>query len=92
MGKFKRILVVFSAIVMSFGIGCMKDADGYDGYWVVNATDPGQNKTNSVTVEFKQATKAIAYIQGEETEITLKDGKYTFELTSGDGVFVIPIK
>ena len=73
-------------------IGCMKDTDGYDGYWIVNATDPGQNLSNSVTVEFKQATKAIAYVLGEETEITLKDGKYTFDLTSGEGVFVIPIQ
>ena len=91
-GDYKNARIASATATEEAIIGCMKDADGYDGYWVVNATDPGQNKTNSVTVEFKQATKAIAYIQGEETEITLKDGKYTFELASGDGVFVIPIK
>lgn len=73
-------------------IGCMKDADGYDGYMICNATDPGQNLSNSVTVTFKKASKAIAYINGEETEITLKNGTYTFELEAGGGVFVIPIQ
>lgn len=73
-------------------IGCLKDADGYDGYMIVNATDPGKDLSNSVTVTFKKATKAIAYIKGEETEITLKDGSYTFDLESGAGVFVIPIQ
>lgn len=73
-------------------IGCMKDSEGYDGFMIVNATDPGANKGNTVTVTFKEATKAIAYIKGEETEIALKDGSYTFDMESGDGIFVIPIK
>lgn len=73
-------------------IGCMKDKDGYDGYMIVNATDPGKNLSNSVTVEFRKATKALAYVNGEEQTITLDNGKYTFELESGAGVFVIPIQ
>lgn len=73
-------------------IGSFKDADGYDGYMIVNATDPGKNLSDSVTVTFREATKAIAYIQGEEKTIELKDGTYTFELESGAGVFVIPIQ
>ena len=73
-------------------IGCMKDENGFDGYMIVNATDPGQKLSNSVTVEFKEATKALAYVQGEEQTITLKDGSYTFDLAAGEGVFVIPIQ
>lgn len=91
-GDYKNPRIASVASTEEAIIGCMKDADGYDGYWIVNATEPGQNLSNSVTVEFKQATKAIAYILGEETEITLKDGKYTFDLTAGEGVFVIPIQ
>lgn len=72
-------------------IGCMKDEDGYDGYMIVNTTDPADNLKNSVTVTFKKAEKAIAYIKGEETTIDLKDGTYTFELEAGEGVFVIPL-
>ena len=73
-------------------IGCMKDKDGYDGFMIVNVTDPGKNISDEVTVTFKEASKAIVYVQGEEQTIDLKDGIYTFKLTSGEGVFVIPIK
>lgn len=72
-------------------IGCMKDEDGYDGFMIVNATDPGLNKSNSVTVTFKQTSKALIYVNGEEQTVDLKDGSYTFELEAGEGVFVIPI-
>ena len=73
-------------------IGCLKDAEGYDGFVILNATDPGKDEKDSVTITFREASKAIAYIQGEEQTIELKDGTYTFELASGEGVFVIPIK
>lgn len=73
-------------------IGCMKDKDGYDGFMIVNVTDPGKNLSDEVTVTFKEATKAIVYVQGEEQTVDLKDGSYTFNLASGEGVFVIPIK
>lgn len=73
-------------------IGCQKDEDGYDGFMIVNATDPALNLANSVTVEFKQATSAICYIEGEETTVELKNGTYTFELSGGEGIFVIPVK
>lgn len=70
----------------------MKDEKGYDGYMIVNATDPGQKCSDKVTVEFKEASKAIAYINGEEQTVTPKNGKFTFELEPGAGVFVIPIQ
>ncbi len=73
-------------------IGCQKDKNGYDGFFIVNATDPGKKLSNSVTVTFREATSAICYIEGEETKIDLKDGKYTFDLKEGEGVFVIPVK
>ena len=73
-------------------IGCMKDENGFDGYMIVNATDPGKDLSDSVTVEFKKATKALAYIHGEEQTITLENGSYTFELGAGEGVFIIPIQ
>lgn len=72
-------------------IGCMKDADGYDGFMIVNTTDPALNKANSVTVTFKQATKAMIYVKGEEKTVDLTDGSYTFELEAGEGVFAIPL-
>lgn len=73
-------------------IGCLKDDKGYDGYMIVNATDPGQDIPNKVTIKFKKATKAMIYVHGEEQTVDLNDGSYTFELASGDGVFAIPIQ
>lgn len=72
-------------------IGCLKDGKGYDGYMLVNATEPSEKKTDEVTISFYKATKALAYVNGEEQTITLKDGSYTFKLGAGEGVFVIPI-
>ena len=72
-------------------IGCLKDGEGYDGYMIVNATEPSENKTDTVTISFYKATKALAYIHGEEQTITLENGSYTFEIGAGEGVFVIPI-
>lgn len=73
-------------------IGCMKDSDGYDGYLLVNAKDPGQNITNKVSLKFLKASKAIVYVKGEEKTIDLSDGRCSFTLESGDGVFIIPIE
>ena len=73
-------------------VGCLKDEKGYDGFMVVNATDPGKNLSNTVTIEFKQATSAICYINGEEQKVELKNGVYTAELSAGQGIFIIPVK
>lgn len=91
-GTYKSPRIASATATNDTIIGCMKDADGYDGYMIVNATEPGQNLSDSVTVEFKETTKALVYIQGEEQTITLEDGAYTFELGAGEGVFVIPIQ
>lgn len=72
-------------------VGCLKDKEGYDGYMIVNATEPSEGKTDKVTISFYKATKALAYIHGEEQTITLEDGSYTFEIGAGEGVFVIPL-
>ena len=72
-------------------IGCLKDSKGFDGYMIVNSTEPSEKKTDKVTVSFYKASKALAYINGEEKTITLKDGSYTFDIGAGQGVFVIPI-
>lgn len=71
-------------------IGCMEDHIGRDGYMIVNATEPSAGKTSVVTVTLDNATKALAYIEGTETEITLQDGVCELEVGAGEGVFVIP--
>ena len=72
-------------------IGCMTDANGYDGFMIVNSTEPSDCKTDEVTITFRKATKALCYINGEEQTIELNEGEYTFKLAEGEGIFVIPI-
>ena len=73
-------------------VGCMKDEKGNDGFWIVNATDPGKKLSNSVTITFKNATSAICYIKGEEKKVKLINGSCTFYLEPGEGVFVVPVE
>lgn len=72
-------------------VGHLKDKDGYDGFMIVNSTEPSDNKTDTVTIDFYKASKALCYIHGEQQMIDLTDGSYTFEIGAGEGVFVIPI-
>lgn len=71
-------------------IGCLKDLNGYDGFMLVNATDPSDNKSATVNVTFKDADHAKVYIDGEESIVTLTDGVYNVTLAPGQGIFVIP--
>ena len=72
--------------------GFFKDEQGYDGFMFVNFTDPSQNKTNDISVEFREADKVIEYVKGEATVKELENGKYTYSLAAGEGIFVIPVK
>ena len=72
-------------------IGCMRDAVGYDGYLIANASNPANDITTEVTVQFKDATRAVVYIDGEQTIVTLNGGTYTVSVPSGEGIFIIPI-
>ncbi len=72
-------------------MGCLKDSKGYDGFMLVNATDPKDNTSSNVTVQFKNAQKAIVYRKGIESVVELSsDGTYTTTLPSGEGEFIIP--
>lgn len=71
-------------------IGCLKDENGYDGFMLVNATDPSDSKNVDITVTFNSATHAKVYINGAESTVALTNGKYSATLTPGQGIFVIP--
>ncbi len=90
-GKYTSPRIASATATEETIIGCMKDDEGYDGFMIVNMTDPAKNVSDSVTVTFEKATKAIVYVQGEAQTVELNDGSYTFDLTAGEGIFVIPI-
>ena len=73
-------------------VSAMKDNEkGVDGFWIVNAEDPGAGTASvDVTVSFKDARKALVYVDGEKTSVSLSNGSYTVSIPHGKGVFVIP--
>ncbi len=73
-------------------IGCQKDEQGYDGFVVVNVTDPAKEMKDNVRIQFVEATSALCYIHGEEQLLPLHGGVFEYTLEAGQGIFVIPIK
>ncbi|MBR2337443.1 MAG: hypothetical protein IKA61_05830 [Clostridia bacterium] len=70
-----------------------KDKDGNDAFMLVNFTDPYFQKDNQVTVKFNDARALLMYRLGQRIIVPLNtDGTYTFNLYSGEGRFVIPLK
>ncbi len=71
-------------------IGCLKDSVGYDGFMLVNATDPADNITETISVTFNNANHAKVFVNGVESTVELVNGVYEATLTPGQGIFVIP--
>ena len=72
-------------------MGVFKDENGYDGFMLVNFADTYFDRENTVTVEFRGATRAMVYIGGEPQMVDLTDGTYTVTLAPGEGQFIIPL-
>lgn len=81
-------------------IGHMKDVEGFDGYMIANAAAPrtgvDEKATNAttVTLNFKDATKAVVYDYqaGTRKVVDLTNGALTVSVNVGEGTFVIPVK
>lgn len=74
-------------------IGCMYDKKKQlDGYWLINASNPSEKNSKEVAVAFKEATRALVFVDGEQSLITLENGIYQTTLKEGEGQFVIPIQ
>ncbi len=71
-------------------IGSFRDKKGYDGFMMVNYTDPAKNIDNEIEVTFKDAKKAVVYIEGKKNVVDLSGGKYKTTLKPGEGQFIIP--
>ena len=74
-------------------VGCFTLGGVYDGYMLVNADDPSNGRANEVSINFgSEYSYAVRYDSGTTTVIPLNDGILDITLSSGDGVFVVPIK
>lgn len=70
-------------------IGAFKDAENRDGFMIANYVDPEYGLSNKVTIAFKDCNYIMTYHKGIRKIEKLKKGKYTVNLTPGDGVFAV---
>ena len=63
---------------------------GFYGYFIVNASDPACDTTLSGTIDLGTFKFAQTYTNGVVSDQQIKKGEYTFSLTTGEGIFVIP--
>ncbi len=71
-------------------VGCF-DLDGTKGYMFVNADNPINNRSNTVSVTFEGYTNAVCYIDGVATVKSLTNGTLNLSVGAGEGVFVVPM-
>ena len=90
-GKFK--------IVSDFSVsekGAVLISELYDtqleqyGYYIVNPTDSTVLSEQTIVIKFDNCENLCVYANGTTTTVDLIDGKYTLNLSTGDGVFVLP--
>ncbi|MCQ2589559.1 MAG: hypothetical protein MJ179_03960 [Treponema sp.] len=62
------------------------------GYMITNFNDDVSNKSANVTIEFDNTNfnKAIIYHRGEQSVLSMNNGKASFNISEGDAYFVIP--
>ncbi len=73
-------------------VGTYQDADGRDGFMIVNYTIPGYRISNKVDVQFNEADALIYYKEGQYNLVELTNGKFSINLDAGEGIFAIPVK
>lgn len=73
-------------------IGTFADADGRDGFMVVNYSDPYYAKSNAVRVKFNEVQYVSVWRKGVQRVVRLKGGVYETTLGSGEGEFIIALR
>lgn len=73
-------------------IGEFKDKNNNIAYMVTNYSSPFKSETNKVTLKFTNAKKALVFKKGRKVVYQLTNNTLEFEMSTGEGYFVIPIK
>ena len=71
--------------------GTKAAASRTNAYMVVNASNPTDNATNTVTMKFDSASAVSVCKNGKQTIIPISSNQYTFMLNPGEGAFIIPL-
>lgn len=71
--------------------GSFRDENGTNALMVTNFSNPFEEQTDSVRIEFKDASKAAIYTKGECYVYEIKNNLLEFALEPGQGAFVIAV-
>lgn len=71
--------------------GSFRDADGYNALMVTNFSNPFDELTDTVRIEFKNASRAAVYTKGECYIYDIEDNLLEFTLEPGQGAFIIHV-
>ena len=72
-------------------LGCFENAGGGKAFMLTNGSNPNDNYTSSVQIEFDGYTSVKVYTKGVPSVMPLTSGKITIDLESGEGKFLIPL-
>ena len=72
-------------------IGQFKDDNNYQGYMLVNYTEPSKELKNTIELEFNDAKGVLMYRAGVEMLLKVENNKLSVPLEAGEGVFIIPL-
>lgn len=70
--------------------GSFRDENGNNALMVTNFSNPFEEQTDTVRIEFKNASKVAIYTKGERYIYEIKNNIAEFALEPGQGAFVIP--
>ena len=74
-------------------VGCFEDDMGYNGYFLANANDTSRHNASTVTMTFDLGTDKVRVYRGTGyTDQTLSGNTLSLNMSSGEGVFVVPFK
>ena len=72
-------------------IGQFEDSNDYQGFMLVNYTEPSKELTNTIELEFDDAKGVLMYRAGVEMVLKVENNKISVPLEAGEGVFIIPL-
>lgn len=73
-------------------IGKFQNAEGREGYFISNFSDPAYKRYDEISLTFKGADAALVYHGESKENIDLRSSRFSMKLEEGDGVFIIPYK
>ncbi len=75
-----------------FMMGVMEDANGDEGFMLVNYCSLADAQNSVIDIEFTEADSLMIWRNGEKQTVSLENNSITLTLAQGEGVFMVPVR